>query len=403
MPDQVIMPQLGESVIEGELTKWLKQPGDWIEENEPLFEVNTDKVDTELPSPASGYLLEILVEEGAIVNAGTILAWIGEKNEPIPDLGQKGDDTNSSRSQKADLPIENALIDQAQKKQLQATAKETGVGFISPVVSRIANEHNVDLNRVKGTGSNDRITKEDILHFIDSQAQNIPSEKESDYLPLTPVRRIIADHMVLSKRTSPHVTTVMEADMSSVLSHREANKESFSRAGQKLTITVYLIAASARALQNYPIVNSSWDEKGINLHQEIHIGIATSLEDEGLIVPVIKHADNFNLFDLSQKVKDLTEKARAKNLNPDDVKDGTFTITNHGVNGSLFATPIINQPQCSILGMGIIQKRVVVIGDAIAIRPMVYLSLTFDHRILDGAIADHFLKNIVDKLQRPWG
>jgi pyruvate dehydrogenase E2 component (dihydrolipoamide acetyltransferase) len=183
MPDQVIMPQLGESVIEGELTKWLKQPGDWIEENEPLFEVNTDKVDTELPSPASGYLLEILVEEGAIVNAGTILAWIGEKNEPIPDLGQKGDDTNSSRSQKADLPIENALIDQAQKKQLQATAKETGVGFISPVVSRIANEHNVDLNRVKGTGSNDRITKEDILHFIDSQAQNIPSEKESDIFP----------------------------------------------------------------------------------------------------------------------------------------------------------------------------------------------------------------------------
>lgn len=402
MLEQVLMPQLGESVVEGELTKWLKQPGEWINENEPLFEVNTDKVDTELPSPATGYLLKILVQEGTTVNAGTLLAWIGEKDEQIPISIGAMKEATAIETEKLDYPIQDAVIDKTPVSQIKDPTDERSIGFVSPVVTRIASEHNVELSRVKGTGRNGRITKEDILNYIEIRPTTSSPEKESGYLPLTPVRRIIAEHMVLSKQTSPHVTTVMEVDMSSVLAHREAHQEAFKRASRKLTITVYLVAASAKALETHPIVNSSWKEKGINLHQEINIGVATSLEDEGLIVPVIRNANVYSLFDLTQKVNDLARKARSKNLSPDDVKGGTFTITNHGVSGSLFATPIINQPQCAILGAGIVQKRVVAIGDAIAIRPMAYLTLTFDHRILDGAIADRFLKYIVDTLQNPW-
>lgn len=402
MPDQVVMPQLGESVTEGELTKWLKKPGEWIEENEPLFEVNTDKVDTELPSPASGFLLDILVDEGAIVKAGTILAWIGEKDEPIPHLDTKSKGVFSNSSEKIDYPIDDVEIDTIQNQRPSGPIKVGNFGFVSPVVSRIASEHNVDLSQVEGTGRNKRITKDDILNYIENQAPGKSQELGNDYLPITPVRRIIAEHMVLSKQTSPHVTTVMEADMSAVFAHRDENLEDFKRAGQKLTITAYLVLVSARALETYPIVNSSWNEKGISLHKDINIGVATSLEDEGLIVPVISRANQYSLFDLAQRVNELANKARSKNLHPDDVQGGTFTITNHGVSGSLFATPIINQPQCAILGVGIIEKRVVVINDAIAIRPMAYLSLTFDHRVLDGAIADRFLKYIVDTIQNPW-
>lgn len=219
---------------------------------------------------------------------------------------------------------------------------------------------------------------------------------------MTAIRRAIADHMVMSKHTSPHVTTVMEADMSRVAAHREANKAAFARDGVNLTFTAYLVSASVSALRAYPIANSSWSDEGIRLHRQINIGMATSLGEEGLIVPVIKNADGLSLLGLAREVNDLSNRARAKKLQPDEVKGGTFTITNHGTSGSLFATPIINQPQCAILGVGIIQKRVVVINDAIAIRPMVYLSLTFDHRILDGAIADYFLAKVVETLQN-WG
>lgn len=219
---------------------------------------------------------------------------------------------------------------------------------------------------------------------------------------MTAIRRAIADHMVMSKHTSPHVTTVMEADMSRVAAHREANKAAFARDGVNLTFTAYLVSASVSALRAFPIANSSWSDEGIRLHRQINIGMATSLGEEGLIVPVIKNADGLSLLGLAREVNDLSNRARAKKLQPDEVKGGTFTITNHGTSGSLFATPIINQPQCAILGVGIIQKRVVVINDAIAIRPMVYLSLTFDHRILDGAIADYFLAKVVETLQN-WG
>jgi 2-oxoglutarate dehydrogenase E2 component (dihydrolipoamide succinyltransferase) len=223
-------------------------------------------------------------------------------------------------------------------------------------------------------------------------------------LPLTNVRRAIAEHMVLSKRTSPHVTTVMEADLSRIVAHRQENKNIFTRDGVNLTFTAYFVSAAVQALKAYPIVNSSWSEEGILLQRQINIGMATSLGEEGLIVPVIKNADSLSLLGLARSINDLANRARAKKLLPDEVKGGTFTITNHGISGSLFASPIINQPQCGILGVGAIQKRVVVIsdtnlGDTIAIRPMAYLSLTFDHRILDGAIADYFLGKVVASLQ----
>jgi 2-oxoglutarate dehydrogenase E2 component (dihydrolipoamide succinyltransferase) len=223
-------------------------------------------------------------------------------------------------------------------------------------------------------------------------------------LPLTPVRRLIAEHMVNSKHTSPHVTTIMEADLGKVIAHRQANKEALNQDGVNLTFTAYVVLAAAIALKAFPLVNSSWSEQGILLHRSIHIGMAASMGEEGLIVPVIKNADTFSLLGLARIINDLATRARAHKLQPDEVKGGTFTITNHGTSGSLFATPIINQPQCAILGVGAIQKRPVVIslpdqGDTIAIRSMVYMGLTFDHRILDGSIADAFLGKIIEALQ----
>jgi 2-oxoglutarate dehydrogenase E2 component (dihydrolipoamide succinyltransferase) len=284
------------------------------------------------------------------------------------------------------------------------------LGFISPVVAKIASENNVDLSQITGTGKNGRITKNDILNHLDRpamQAVSIQSGRENqrldaELLPLSPVRQQIAEHMLRSKNTSPHVTTVMEADMSTAVSHRLEHIELYAKDGINLTFTTYFTAASAQALKKYQIVNSSWSDEGIVIHRDINIGIAASLEEEGLIVPVIRNADSLSLIELSNRINELTKRARTKQLSPDDVQNGTFTITNHGVNGSLFAMPIINQPQCAILGVGAIQKRAVVINDAIAIRPMVYLSLTFDHRIIDGAIADHFLSELIEVLQSQW-
>ena len=225
-----------------------------------------------------------------------------------------------------------------------------------------------------------------------------------EVIRLTPVRRAIAEHMVLSKHTSPHVTTVMEADLSRVVAHRQANKDAFARDGANLTFTAYFASAAIQALKAYPLVNSSWSEEGILLHRQINLGMATSLGEEGLIVPVIKQAETLSLLGLARAINDLAGRARAKKLQPDEVRGGTFTITNHGITGSLFATPVINQPQCAILGVGAVQKRAVVIsdaalGDVIAIRPMVYISLTFDHRILDGASGDTFLAKVVELLE----
>ncbi len=411
MPFQVLMPQLGESVNEGTLTKWLKVKGDQIEEFEPLLEVNTDKVDTEIPSPASGTLLEILVDEGITVEAGTLLAWIGESEDEIPP-----GITSPEKTHEINVDLDGSKAHVEPRIQTRATSEQPAagrdrtLGFVSPVVANIANENNVDLFQITGTGKNGRITKNDILNYLDQpkgQSVSIKSGHEIDgpdaeILPLSPVRQQIADHMLRSNLTSPHVTTVMEADMSTAVAHRLDHRELYSRDGINLTFTTYLTAACAQALRKYQIVNSSWSDEGIVIHRDINIGIAASLEEEGLIVPVIKNADDLSLFELANRINELTKRAREKQLVPDDVQSGTFTITNHGVNGSLFATPIINQPQCAILGVGVIQKRAVVINDAIAIRPMVYLSLTFDHRIIDGAIADHFLSELIEVLHSQW-
>lgn len=418
MPIQVIMPQLGESVVEGTVSKWLKNIGDEIKEYDPLLEVNTDKVDSEIPSPASGTLLAILVEEGTLVSAGTVLAWIGDPGEVVPEEGDSPPDTKTVEEIK---PAEEFVVDLQSSLQVISPGRDKGLGFISPVVAKISSEENIDLSQVQGTGQGGRITKKDVMAYIElhqksgvgkdsalpetplssTKATPHPSQEvvPGEILPLTIVRRSIADHMLNSKRTSPHVTTVMETDLKNVVSHRQANKGVFAQDGVNLTFTAYFVAATTTALKTYPIVNSSWSDEGILIHKDINIGMATSMGDEGLIVPVLKNADRLSLLGLAQTINDLAIRARNHQLLPDEVQGGTFTITNHGISGSLFASPIINQPQCAILGVGVIQKRVVVIDDAIAIRPMVYLSLTFDHRILDGAIADYFLGQVVESLQ----
>jgi pyruvate/2-oxoglutarate dehydrogenase complex dihydrolipoamide acyltransferase (E2) component len=442
MATKVIMPQLGESVVEGTVTKWLRQEGETINEFDSLLEVNTDKVDTEIPSSASGTLLKILIPEGQTVRAGTVLAWIGQPGEAIP----AGNGATAATAVPAVAIVETQPVRSAPTAPAAGRSRE--LGFISPVVARLARENNLDLSQVKGSGAGGRITKKDVLVYLEQRKEQAapaaepaawetpgegdlfrptelqfpsgapqvaqpsrpappappiaPSATPSSadrIVPLNPVRKSIAERMLASKHTSPHVTTVMEADMSRVVAHREANKEAFARDGAHLTFTPYFVAASVAALKANPLVNSSWGDEGIHIHGTIAIGIATSLGDEGLIVPVIKGADGLSLLGLARAVNDLAERARSHHLSPGDVQGGTFTITNHGISGSLFANPIINQPQCAILGVGAIQKRVVVINDAIAIRPMVYLTLTFDHRILDGASADNFLAKVVETLQ----
>jgi 2-oxoglutarate dehydrogenase E2 component (dihydrolipoamide succinyltransferase) len=286
------------------------------------------------------------------------------------------------------------------------------LGFVSPVVAKIAAEHGVNLQQVQGTGLNGRITKNDVLNFVQSGKSavsqpvnvelgtwNVASSAGDQLIKHSTIRKQIAEHMVMSKRTSPHVLTVMEADMSRVAKHRSANKELFARDGINLTFTAYFMLAIVSGLKNFPLVNSSWSDEGVLVHKAINLGMATSLGEEGLIVPVIKGADNLSLLAMARSVNDLANRARTKKLQTDEVKGGTFTLTNHGISGSLFAFPVINQPQCGILGIGAMQKRVVVIDDAIAIRPMVYLSFVFDHRILDGASADAFLMKVKETLE----
>ena len=406
MPVEVIMPQLGESVVEGTVTKWLKQVDEPVREFEPLVEINTDKVDTEVPSPANGTILARFVDEGQTVRAGTVLALIGEPGEPLP---------------------------QPEDGEAAPARKREDLGFISPVVAKMAAEHGLDLSQVPGTGQAGRITKKDVLAFLERRPTAAPpapweepglgelfrpSEEvgaakpaaaPGTILPLDVVRRSIADHMLRSRHTSAHVTTVMEADLSRVIAHRQAHKEKFQREGVSLTFTAYFAAAAVTALKQVPLVNASWSDQGIVLHRQVNVGVAVSLGDKGLIVPVIRDADQLSLQALAGTLNDLAERARSRKLRPEEVQGGTFTITNHGTSGSLLATPIINQPQSAILGVGVMQKRVVVMegkgptgepADSIAIRPMVYLTLTFDHRILDGAIGDQFLGLVVQRLQQ---
>lgn len=408
MATKVLVPLLGEGVEEVTVIKWLKKEGDSVNELEPLLEVNTDKVDTEIPAPASGTVLKILAEEGIPAKVGTILALIGKPGESM-DSANTGVQSLREASPR-DKTLETKPVTPQHQEILTPAPANKELGFISPVVAKIAAEHGVNLQQVPGTGLNGRITKNDVLNFVESGKFAVPTARPTPHL--TPetgthdtlikhsvIRKQIAEHMVMSKHTSPHVLTVMEADMSRVAKHRSANKEIYVRDGVNLTFTAYFMMAIVAGLKAYPNVNSSWTDEGVLVHKAVNIGMATSLGEEGLIVPVIKDADNLSLLAMARAVNDLANRARSKKLQPDDVKGGTFTLTNHGISGSLFAFPVINQPQCGILGIGAMQKRVVVIDDAIAIRPMVYLSFAFDHRILDGASADWFLMKVKETLE----
>ncbi len=422
MPTKVFVPRLGEGVEEVTITKWLKAVGDPVNELDALLEVNTDKVDTEIPAPASGVLLQILLAEGVVAKVGDVLAVIGQAGEQAD---ARTDFEVDKRMAETELKVEVPALGR-QVEPAETLSKD--LGFISPVVARIAAENGIDLSQVKGSGLNGRITKNDMLQFIEngkpesrqSESSGIPSpnlqpsilniqpatiQPSTDFIPHTAIRRSIARHMLESKQTSPHVLTVMEADLSRIIAHRAANKETFARDGANLTFTAYFMQAIVAGLKAYPQVNSSWSDEGLLMHKSINLGMATSLGEDGLIVPVIKGADGLSLLGMARAVNDLANRARTRKLQPDEVKGGTFTLTNHGISGSLFAFPVINQPQCGILGIGAMQKRVVVVTDdlgrdSIAIRPMVYLSFVFDHRILDGASADWFLMKVKETLEK---
>lgn len=397
MPVNVIMPQMGESVAEGTITKWLVHEGDRVEKEQPIVEISTDKIDTEVPSPITGVLKKILYPEGKTIPVQTVIAQIEtvEAKEGAVVSPEKPEVVKEKETAEVVKPTEKyEEAEEAEKRY-------------SPLVRRLAKEYAVDLEKVKGTGEGGRVTKKDIMDYVASRPGVItppPAEAEKKILekeiliPLSPKRKIIAERMVQSKRTAAHVTTVFEVDMTRVARYRELNKDSMKKEGIHLTFLPFITLATAHALKDHPILNASWTEEGIVQKNYINIGIAVSLED-GLIVPVIKDAGKKDLLQLAQDIQDIALRARTKKLKPEDVQGGTFTITNYGLNGSLFGTPIILLPQVAILGVGAVVKRAVVIDDAIAIRSMMYLSLSFDHRVMDGANADMFLRKIKDILE----
>ncbi len=416
----VVMPQMGESIVEGTLTKWLKKPGDHVDRDEPLFEISTDKVDTEIPSPSEGTLAEIIVEEGKTVGINTVVGRISDGASSGAPAAATSEPSESAvaapRPEPPTAPV--------------ASAVEETAGPLSPLVRKMARENNIDLSKVKGTGAGGRITKQDLDAYLSSPAASRPvppqptaavatiptpvqvpppareapapmrGEAPSARVePMSIMRQKIAEHMVFSKRTSAHVTTVHKVDMTRIAKLRARLKDDFqARYGFGLTFLPFVIRAASAALQQYPVVNASIDGTNIIYHRDINIGIAVALEN-GLIVPVIRNADEKNVVGLQRSVVDLASRARSRHLRPDDVQAGTFSITNFGSFGSLFATPVINQPQVAILGVGAVVKEPVVVDDAIAIRSTAYLALTFDHRLIDGALADQFTAKVKSVLE----
>jgi 2-oxoglutarate dehydrogenase E2 component (dihydrolipoamide succinyltransferase) len=459
---------MGESIVEGTLTKWLKKPGDKVERDEPLFEISTDKVDTEIPSPAAGTLGEILVEEGKTVGINTVVARIDEAGgtaaAPAPAAAPPQETVKPTPAAKqADEPEESqpappaaasappaAPPAEAPAAPAEAPAEApTATGPLSPLVRKMAREHNIDVNRVKGTGAGGRITKQDMEAYLAQgpapAAPATPAATAAPVAPTTPapkpaapapqpaapppqpaapaeqpaaapapasggvpkthiepmsqMRIRIAEHMVMSKRTSPHVTTIHRVDMTKVAKMRERNKGLVqSNYGFGLTYLPFITRAAVVALRQFPLLNASLDNNNIVYHNEVNIGIAVALEN-GLIVPVIRAADEKNVLGLQRSIVDLATRARSRQLKPDEVVGGTFSITNFGSFGSLVGTPVINQPQVAILGVGTVDKTPVVVDDAIAIRSICHLSLSFDHRLIDGALADQFMSKVKEVLQ----
>lgn len=394
------MPQFGQSVVEGTVSAWLKAEGDAVVRDEALLTVSTDKIDTDLPAPASGTLLRICVQPGATVAVGTVLAYVGEAGEAVPEI-------SADAAAAAPAPEPSVPAAPPHRGPEPQKAPRSASDFLSPVVARMAQEHQVDLTRIRGTGRGGRITRKDVMAAVRQQEQApvAPIRPEGpDLQPLTPMRRAIATHMTQSVRTSPHVTTIFEVDMAGVVQDRATRQA----AGERITYLPYVMQAAVAALQRMPQVNARYTDEGILTFRHVHLGVAIAVPD-GLVVPVVRHAESLDLPGLGQALERMTRRARTRILTPDDITDGTFTITNHGAGGSLAGTPIIHQPQAAILGLGAIVKRPVVIpgsvsllphaDDVIAIRPMCLLSLSFDHRVLDGETADMFLAHVRDTLQ----
>jgi 2-oxoglutarate dehydrogenase E2 component (dihydrolipoamide succinyltransferase) len=425
----VTMPQMGESIAEGTITRWMKAIGDSVGRDEPLFEISTDKVDAEIPSPAAGTLVEVKHKEGETVPVNQVVGVLETEagaaaSKPAPEAAPKA----APEVQQAKQPVPDEPIvpgaPKAPEPSAAAPAAPSGDGgFVSPVVRKIASEHGIDPARVAGTGAGGRVTKKDILDFIEkggkaapaapSRPQAVPAPaprpveapafrpgERVERVQMTQMRKRIAEHMIESRRTSAHVHSVFEIDVTLMMSLRQKYKGIYEeRHGVKLTVTPFVVRALCPALRAFPVVNSSVEGDEIVYKKDINIGIAVAL-DWGLIVPVVRNADDLSMAGLARRINDLAERARAKKLNPDEVQGGTFTVTNPGIFGGLYGLPIINQPQVAILGMGGIQKRPVVLeGDAIAIRHMMYVSMSYDHRVVDGAVADQFLAMVKKNLE----
>ena len=436
MAVDVMMPQMGESIFEGTITKWLKKPGDKIERDEPLFEISTDKVDAEIPAPAAGVLKEIKVTEGQTVPIQTIVAVIDAAGSaaaaPAPAPAAPAPAKQEAPKRAAAPPPVAPAAKPAPAAAAPAAHEKAGNGDkirSSPLVRRIARENDIDLSQVPGTGAGGRVSKSDIMAAVEGGGHAAPAPaaappppppaagaapsatlevavpREKLYFghyevqPMSTMRQRIAEHMVLSKRTSPHVYSIDEANVTEIAALRSKMKDRFEReTGTKLTFMPFFIRAAVEALRAFPTVNSSVDGTSLVLHKECNIGVAVAL-DWGLIVPVIKSAEEKNFLGLARALNDLAERARSKKLKPDEVAESTFSITNPGVFGGLMGLPVINQPNVAILGLGTIEKRPVVIDDAIGIRSMVYLTLSYDHRAVDGAIAHQFMGHIKKTLE----
>jgi 2-oxoglutarate dehydrogenase E2 component (dihydrolipoamide succinyltransferase) len=414
----IILPAMGEGVIEAVINKWLVKEGTEVKEDDPLVEVATDKVDSEIPAPSAGFIVEIKVSVGSVAKVGDVIAVI-----------ESGIDVKPEEIKKINKEVERIretinAVREEKKEELQVSREmksRTPSGkFLSPLVRNIASKEGIsysELDKFAGTGMDGRITKDDILTLLnDREKESFKTEKKTDkeirpetsqgdeIVEMDRVRKLIAEHMVMSKRTSPHVTSFIDADVTRMINWRNSIKEKFlEREGQKLTLTPIFIDAAARALTDFPMINISVDGNNIIKKRNINIGMATALPDGNLIVPIIKNANEKNLTGIARSVNDLAERARSNKLKPDEITGGTFTVTNFGSYNNLSGTPIINQPQAAILGTGAVRKMPAVIetpdGDMIAIRQIMILSLSYDHRVIDGALAGRFLNRIKEILE----
>jgi 2-oxoglutarate dehydrogenase E2 component (dihydrolipoamide succinyltransferase) len=402
---------MGESIAEGTIVRWIKKVGDSVDRDEPLFEISTDKVDAEIPSPGAGVLTEIKVKEGETVPVNSVVAVIGaagEKPTVSEPASKPSEMPEAAAGQPEAAPAVAAVAAAAGRPE---SIDDLRRQKSSPLVRRIAAEHNIDIGQINGTGISGRVTKHDILGFIDTAGGtarptpapgvHVPAFKPGErveIVPMTIMRKKIAEHMVASAHTSPHVYSVYEVDFHRLSQLRDKKKGEYERNGAKLSYTALIAKVTVDAVRAFPFTNASIDGDNIVYKKDINLGIAVAL-DQGLLVPVIRNADEKNLLGLARAIEDLAARARSKKLNPEEVQGGTFTITNPGIFGAVYGLPLINQPQVAILGVGVIEKRAVVVNDAIAIHPTCHISLGYDHRLIDGADAGRFLASLKERLE----